>query len=159
MKKLLWLGLFVWFLPALRAQESKVVPDETTPKLAMLRQKLLLNDKEFEAFAPAFKEFEKEKRKLLEKRKTLLKNLKAMQAYKLPDSEVDRLFRRLREIDRQLFELRNRHLDRIDRILPPRKKLAYWRHLQRHRFKPGKKAVYDMPHALPYRHPERQSTE
>ncbi len=97
-------------------------------KLNYLREKMLLSDEEFKAFSKEFRTYEKNRWQLFNKKRELLQSLQGDEAARLSDREVYDRLTQLRKIERNLFDLKENHFDRVEKILPPRKVLAYWRY-------------------------------
>jgi len=131
MKKTLFIALLVFAVPFLRAQDKPSPEKYMNKRLAALREKLMLTDTEYAGFSKAYREYFQARRRLKEEMKTLRKELDTERAVNLPDKEIERKLQRLRQLEKEMFQLRQQHWDRVQRILPPRKQLAYWRMLNR----------------------------
>ena len=134
MKKNLLIAFLGFLFPViLTAQTHKPAKtDRTEENLARLRERLMLNDKEYKVFKDEYYRYQNERRKLIQHRRELFKSLNGEGKEKMSDEAIRAKLHRLQEVERQLFEAKQRHFDRVMKILPPRKALTYWRYNYRH---------------------------
>ncbi len=125
MKKLIFLLLVGWMIPA-AAQTQKTADAEKLieKKLDFLRERLLLDDAQFQAFAPVFRRYETQRMELARQRRDLVKDLRKDRLTKLSDAEVSRRLDRILQIDEKMFLLKKEYYRQLKKILPPRKILA-----------------------------------
>jgi hypothetical protein len=148
MKKLTGFLFLLLMLPAIAQQSNngRDIDKLIDKKLDFLSEKLLMSDKEYRDFSQEFRAFEKKQWELFQQKKKILQSLKGKGAAGMTDAEIKSKLNELRDIERRLFELKDNHFERVNRILPPRKSLAYYKYafrfkkmlLERHRKHNGK---------------------
>ncbi len=94
-------------------------------KLHFFRNQLLLNDKEFKAFRKEFRTYENRRRELFRKKRQIIKSLKAEKIQGLKDEEILKMLKDIKNLERQMFDLKQNYYDRLLQILPPKKVLKY----------------------------------
>lgn len=127
MKKLILLLLVGWAWPT-TAQPQQVNSHDTEKliekKLNFIRERLLLNDAQFKAFAPVFRQYEHNRMELARRRRNLIRNLRNERLARLTDNEVAQRLDQIMDIDEQLFAMKISYYKKLKKILPPRKILA-----------------------------------
>ncbi len=124
----------LWITAALISAQAQQQPEKQgrekllEKKLNYLREKLMLNDREFVVFEQEFKSFETQRWKLFRQKKQILQTLRGNKTANLSDKEIADKLKHLRKLERSLFELKDKHFERIQNILPPRKALQYWKY-------------------------------
>ncbi len=125
MKKLIFLLLVGWMIPAAAQNQKTVNADKLIEKkLDFLRERLLLDDTQFRAFAPVFRRYETQRMALARQRHDLVKDLRKERLSQLSDADVSHRLDRILEIDEKMFLLKKEYYRQLKKILPPRKILA-----------------------------------
>ena len=125
MRKLLFILLIGWMIPAVAQDRPNKIPGKLIEKkLAFMRERLMLNDAEYKAFAPVMRDYEKQRMDLGHQRRMLIKDLRKENLAKLSDQEVAKHLDGIMRIDEQLFALKKQYYGKLKTILSPRKMLA-----------------------------------
>ncbi len=132
MKKTVWILIMLLAFAPAWAQKEKTgqragKEELLNRKLAYLREKLLLSDREFKAFEKAYKAYEMQRWKLFEQKKKILKDLKVKNSVKLSDVEVEKRLEQILDTEEKMFRLKKDFYNRLKKILPPRKTLEFFR--------------------------------
>ena len=110
MKKLIFLLLVGWMIPTAAQNHKPADPGKLIEKkLDFLRERLLLDDAQFQAFAPVFRRYETQRMELARQRRNLLKDLRKDRLAKLSDADVSRRLDRIMEIDEKMFLLKKEY--------------------------------------------------
>ncbi len=125
MKKLILLLLVGWMIPAAAQNRKPADPGKLIEKkLTFIRERLLLDDAQYKAFAPVFRHYENQRMELARQRRDLVKDLRKDRLAQLSDADVSRRLDRILEIDEKMFMLKKEYYRQLKKILPPRKILA-----------------------------------
>jgi hypothetical protein len=130
MKKITGIIWLVLWLAPVQAQQRQTLPDKEKlieKKLNFLHEKLLLNDSEWKAFRPIAERYERDRWKLVQQKREILRSLRGPQLAELSDDEVAEKLEKLMQLEKKFYLLKERYYNRIKEILPPRKRLLLWK--------------------------------